>query len=297
MKTFSIIIPSYNSKNFVKATIMSIVMANYDKTAIEVIIVDDGSTDGSFEYINTLIAPYPYIRQVQKPNGNWGSVINYVKHNRLATREIVAVLDADDQYLPQTFQLVNQKIANHDLFSGAFYRFNGQRRGRKVYPYWFLFKRVLTNKQQMNSPYCLPLPYFFKRELFEQLEDLREQVPFQDSDFFSQLIRRANSMIFTKAATGLYYFQRPNNSRSIAWDYDQRFEPELYACYRLMANDACETVAYRLNVKPFYNLVRSHNIQFTLARRLKFKWFPWFVRWIYWLLFNLKLKKIFIRLK
>ena len=70
MKTFSIIIPSYNSKSFIKATIDALINTDYDKNLIEIIIIDDGSTDGSFEYVNELIKDLPYIKQIKKNNGN-----------------------------------------------------------------------------------------------------------------------------------------------------------------------------------------------------------------------------------
>ena len=297
MKTFSIIIPSYNSKSFIKATIDALINTDYDKNLIEIIIIDDGSTDGSFEYVNQLIKDLPYIKQIKKHNGNWGSVINYAKNQHLVKNEMVAVLDSDDQYLPDTFKIVAQKIQNHDLFAGGFYHFDGQKKQKKINTYWFLTKRILTNKKQMNGPYCLPLPLFFTKQLFYQLNDLREGVAFQDPDFFSQLTKNAKSMIFTKKAVGLYYYKRPNNSRSITWDYDKRFEPELYACYQLIKNDASECVSYRLNVKPFYQLVKKENIIFEIKNRLSFKWFPWYLRFFYFLIYFFKHKKLFKKVK
>ena len=297
MKSFSIIIPSFNSMSYIKATIDALVALDYDKNLIEVIIVDDGSTDDSFNYINNLISPYPWIKQIHKPNSNWGGVLNYVKKHHLIKHEIVSVLDSDDQYLGHTLKLVDQKIGDHDIFAGAFYRFNGHKKTRKFRPYWFFFKRVLTNKKQMHSPYCLPLPYFFKSDLFNQLEDLRENVAFQDPDFLSQMIQKANSLIFSKKAVGLYYYKRPNNSRSVEWDYEKRFEPELYACYRLIANGASECVSYRLNVKSFAKLAAKQQIRFEIPENLQFKWFPWFLRWIYWLIFLIKQKKFFKKVK
>lgn len=295
MKTFSIIIPSYNSKSFIKDTIDSLINTNYDKNLIEIIIIDDGSTDGTFEYVNKLIEGYDFIKQYKKENGNWGSVINYAKNNNLIKNEIVSILDSDDRYLPETFNIVNNLISNHDIFAGSFLRFDGNKITKKICPYWFWFKKVLTDKQQMNTPYCLPLPFFVKSEVFYKISNLREGVAFQDPDFFSQITKRAKTLIFTRKPTGIYYFKRPDNSRSIKWDYDKRFEPELFACYKLIENGASECVSFRLNTKEFYNLIKQHNIKFTIRSRLKFKWFPWYLRWIYFFIYSTKHRKFFIK--
>ena len=62
-------------------------------------------------------------------------MLNYVKKHHLIKHEIVSVLDSDDQYLAHTLKLVDQKIGDHDIFAGAFYRFNGHKKTRKFRPY------------------------------------------------------------------------------------------------------------------------------------------------------------------
>lgn len=56
--SFSIITPAYNSASYIKKAIDSIVNCNYDKSKLEYIIIDDGSTDNTFEVIKPYLEKY-----------------------------------------------------------------------------------------------------------------------------------------------------------------------------------------------------------------------------------------------
>ena len=56
--SFSIITPAYNSSGYIKKAIDSIVNCNYDKSKLEYIIIDDGSTDNTFEVVKPYLEKY-----------------------------------------------------------------------------------------------------------------------------------------------------------------------------------------------------------------------------------------------
>jgi glycosyltransferase involved in cell wall biosynthesis len=71
--TISVIIPTYNRKNTLERCIHALFAQSYPKNDFEIIVIDDGSTDGTGELINTLLAHSPcvlrYYRQVNRGPG------------------------------------------------------------------------------------------------------------------------------------------------------------------------------------------------------------------------------------
>lgn len=92
MKILSIVIPCYNSEVYMRKSINSALSGGTD---VEVIIVDDGSTDRTAEIADEYANGYPdIIKVVHKENGGHGDAVNYGLAN--ATGEYFKVVDSDD---------------------------------------------------------------------------------------------------------------------------------------------------------------------------------------------------------
>jgi glycosyltransferase involved in cell wall biosynthesis len=99
--SLSVIIPVYNCERFIEKTIAS-VLAQPEVT--EIVIVDDGSTDGSLDIIKQLQQDHPIIQVCQHPNGkNRGRSATRNLGIQNAMGDYIAFLDADDYYLPNRF--------------------------------------------------------------------------------------------------------------------------------------------------------------------------------------------------
>ncbi len=292
MLSFSVIIPTYNSEKWIESCVNSLLNQNYDKSKIQILVVDDGSKD-NLKQVMEQYKDEPSVQFIQKPNGQWGSVINYVRNNHLATNDIISILDADDMLLPDAFKVINNEIKDADIFVGSYRKWDGKKKRAFVHPYWFITTRTIKNKQKMNSPFCLPLIYFVKQEIFYQCHDLMEKVAYQDPDYISQLMSHANTLRFTWKSIGLYYYNRAGNSISQSWD-DRRFNPEYNACLCCIKNDAQEIVSYRLNLKEFRKMCAQKQIKFEVPRKMRFSWYPFYIRWVYVLMHQCKFKKFFV---
>jgi glycosyltransferase involved in cell wall biosynthesis len=93
----SVIIPSYNSARFVLQAVQSALKQTYSR--VEVIVVDDGSTDDTRE---RLVPQNGRIRYVYQSNGGPSKARN--RGIDEAQGDLIAFLDADDQWLPEKLQ-------------------------------------------------------------------------------------------------------------------------------------------------------------------------------------------------
>ena len=88
----SVVIPCYNGGIYLNEAINSVLIQDYD--SLELIVVDDGSTDESA----AVASQYPDVRLIRKPHSGVGATLNVgVRH---ALGELFAFLDADDRWLP-----------------------------------------------------------------------------------------------------------------------------------------------------------------------------------------------------
>lgn len=116
----SIIMPAYNVEKFIERTIKSIIAQTYKHW--ELIIIDDGSTDGTKKIIDTYLNIDTRIKYVYQENGRQGKARNKGIEN--AQSDLIAFMDSDDMLLPEMLQeqFTLLKQTNADLvFSSVDY--------------------------------------------------------------------------------------------------------------------------------------------------------------------------------
>ena len=89
--------PVYNAMDFLEMSIQSI--ANQTFNDLELICVDDGSTDGSLDYLKELKEKYPFIRIIEQQNQGSGKARNNGMKN--AKGEYIGFLDSDDIFIDE----------------------------------------------------------------------------------------------------------------------------------------------------------------------------------------------------
>lgn len=88
----SVMIGAYNAAPYLGEAIESVFAQDYEP--IELIVVDDGSTDGTADVARRFAG----VKLIQQPNGGNGAARNRAVEN--ATGELYAFLDADDRFTP-----------------------------------------------------------------------------------------------------------------------------------------------------------------------------------------------------
>jgi glycosyltransferase involved in cell wall biosynthesis len=148
MKKLSIIMPVYNEKSFVKKAISAVLKAKIGKLAKEIIVIDDGSRDGTTQILKTIKNRKVKIF-FQKTNQGKGAAIR--RGLKEVTGDIVIIQDADLEYNPNEYSLMLQPILDKraDVVFGS--RFLGDRPHR-VLNYWHMVgNKLLTLVSNMMT--------------------------------------------------------------------------------------------------------------------------------------------------
>lgn len=144
-KSFSIVIPIYNTGKFLDFSVRSLFEQSLDfQDNAELILVNDGSTDNSGEICQRLVKKYPNnITYAYQNNGGVSSARNL--GISLAQDEWIGFLDPDDAYSFNTLAEVKKSIEafpNIDLFSLPMFSFERERKSHRLN---FKFGRVNRN--------------------------------------------------------------------------------------------------------------------------------------------------------
>ncbi len=288
--SFSIIVPYYNSSAYIEKNLSSVINQNYNKKLIQIIVVDDGSSEDASSIIKKVESKYNFkIDFYKKSNGNWGSVINYVVQNKLIKNDLVMVLDSDDCLKQNCFDYVNKNIKDSSIYAISYKKWDGNKKESfTICPFWQLSSNV--DPKRKKSPFCTPLAFFYKKDLFYELKPLKENMFYQDNILFAQLVNKSNKIRFTKKAFSLYFFKRQGNSISLEWD-EKRLNQELDTCNSLVELNWEEVAIYKLSVKKFRQACDKYNKKLEIRREVEFTFFPWFLRPFFKLFYLTTLKK------
>lgn len=110
MPGISVIIPAYNSEKFISETLDSLL--NQTMKDIEVIVVNDGSTDGTQKIIDLYKKQSPVFKSITQENAG----VSAARNNGLehATGDYVVFLDADDFFTPDSLEAFYKKAVETD---------------------------------------------------------------------------------------------------------------------------------------------------------------------------------------
>lgn len=190
MPKVSIITPAYNMARFLPEAIESALGQDYHN--LEVIILDDGSTDETAEVVRAYGDRVQYHWQ---PNA--GVANSYNRLIRLATGDFIHFLDADDVLVPNAIKLASSALENHPSAALAYGPATvidaaGRPYGRRVAPSWIasaglapsrrMFKELLKGCHITNSSVMV------RRAVLEEVGPYQtESVPGEDWDMWLRI--------------------------------------------------------------------------------------------------------------
>lgn len=204
MKKVSIIVPFYNVEEYIERSIKSLV--NQSLQDIEIILVNDGSKDGSEEIARDYQRRYPdKIIYLEKENGGLSDARNYALP--YATGEYIAFLDSDD-YVEEEMYAEMYESARIDRADVVECDYLWE------YPEETIESKGRTYKDRKDmllNARVVAWNKLIKRELIERT---RIKFPvglrYEDVEFFYKLIPYINSISIVKRPF-IHYVQRENS--------------------------------------------------------------------------------------
>lgn len=212
----SVIIPAYNSEKYIAETLRSVIAQTYAN--IEIIVVDDASTDGTLQVIEDMdiIRPISVIKKEKNSGAAASRNLGY-KHSK---GNLIKFLDADDFIGPD--MIANQvalAVDENNIISAQWGRFvNDDVSTFKLSPEtcWQTMPSSdwacasWRNANAMTNPgiFLIPRKIIEKAGLWDETLSLLD-----DTEYFMKTILAADNIIFSSNST-LYYRSGLNNSLS-----------------------------------------------------------------------------------
>ena len=190
----SIVTPSYNQGEYLEETILSVLNQNYPN--LEYFIFDGGSTDNSVEVIKKYERFITYWES--KPDKGQTDAIN--KGLKRCTGEIIAYINSDDYYQPQTFSRVAEEFKNgNDWICGSTtFLHMADNSTMDWMPREDLLTQNHLNWVAKESKASLPQPsVFWSRKFHEAHGYFREDMHYSfDTEFWIRLLSKNEKITF-----------------------------------------------------------------------------------------------------
>lgn len=240
----SVVMPAYNHEAYVADSVRSVFGQTYSN--LEVIVVDDGSKDATWEVLERLQAQYDRLKIYRKENGGVSSALNFGIQR--SQGEYIALLASDDRFAPDKIErqlaLFGRVAPNVALVhTGAFHAGpEGQLvdiRGEYTPAVGACFEDLLALKVRAVAPSVM-----FTRKVYDEVGGFDEKLIAEDLDFYAAIAARGYQLAYDptpllyKTVTG--YNQGAKVDRNFPSHfttlekYKDRLSPERY---RRIEND------------------------------------------------------------
>ncbi|MGR5592537.1 glycosyltransferase family 2 protein [Bacteroides thetaiotaomicron] len=236
-KKFSIIVPAYNAEEYLERCIASMANQNFPYDEYEVIVVNDGSTDGTLDLLNDLCLKYSFLRYVTTVNGGLSRARN--RGIEEAVADYLLFVDSDDSIKSHSLTQIYDELIKEDL-------------DMMLMDYLYLdsngnpLKKPLSISGHSNRPvdgkefllkykyYPMVWAYAYRRSFL--LENKLEMIPIwhEDEEFTPRAIYLAQRVKYLPLV--FYNYFRNKNSFMMKYNEDSYFDMirgmESLECFR-----------------------------------------------------------------
>jgi glycosyltransferase involved in cell wall biosynthesis len=264
----SVVVPVFNGMSFLSAAIDSV--RGQDYPAVELVLVDGGSTDGSGDLVRSLAGPGVIVDAL--PAGT-PAAVTWTRASELASGEYVKLLCQDDLIYPQCLRLqvgdlqavpsAGMAIAQRDIIS-ATGRVVSHARGCAGLPVGRVngVAALEIGARQGANVFGEPLAVLFRRDAMRAALPWDDTHPFLLDMFFYAKVLRDRDLVVRREAVGAFRISASSWSTRLAGRQRQEF----IAWQRHVEHD--------VSPQPWYRVAqaRINNEKTTWLRRAAYAW-------------------------
>ena len=207
----SVIIPAYNRSDYIDQTIRSVLEQTYLR--VELIVIDDGSTDGTYEKVKSYGDKLTLLTHENHANRGQSAAINLGMAK--ANGKYIAILDSDDYWNLNKLEIQVDYLENHPDV-GLVYS-NGHAvdaNGQKLYPIYtdLHVEHNEPDRVLLDCYILLPQNSLVRKDVYDQLEGFNEGYrAAQDHDMLIRISEKTN---FAYLPVKLFYYRVHDDSIS-----------------------------------------------------------------------------------
>jgi poly-beta-1,6 N-acetyl-D-glucosamine synthase len=196
----SVIVPAYNEEASIEASIRSLLSTDYGGP-IEVLVIDDGSTDRTAEIVQSL--NLPAVRLIRKPNGGKASALNMGID--AASADFVVLVDGDTVFQRDTIRHLIAPLADPSVGAVSGYPKVANRKG--LLGRWQHIEYVVGCNLERRTFEALGCIYTipgaigaFRKEILVELGGMSTDTLAEDSDITVAMVRAGWRVVFEAKA-------------------------------------------------------------------------------------------------
>lgn len=210
----TIIIPCYNEEGTIKDTVQSVLNLHYPKNKLDIILVNDGSTDNTLAKLKEFEG-LKNVRVFDKENGGKHTAINLGIEK--AQGDFIAGLDSDSFVDEMALKnMIGRFIKNKDVMAmtPSMLVYKSESRGwltkaqSAEYDMGIFHKKTLCS---INAIHVTPGPFsIFRKEVFDKIGDFKKAHNTEDQEIAlrmqengMKIMHCENAIVYTKTPTGI----------------------------------------------------------------------------------------------
>lgn len=270
-KVLTVSVAAYNVEQYLRECLDSFL----DKSVLEkceIIIVDDGSTDGTGAIAKEYVQQYPQsFVYVKKENGGWGSTLNVAM--KMAKGKYFKQLDGDDMFDTSFLNDYIKKLEeiDVDVVITPFITFN-DRTGENI-------EEIITSKETLRGKeiklddlsdkniFSMHSTTFKTQILQENVIQITEHCFYTDIEYLLKSLNFSDTIMFLDM--GIYRYRIARTGQSVSLEgFRKHYQEHLKIVYTLLQY---EKEGVRLNRKQmyYYNLKNMVTTQYSLFLKLE----------------------------